>query len=103
MAREYETLEDLDTVVLGVSTDDLSEARVIAERLELPFPILYNTDADVVISYDVYNLLGDGVAAPSTFIIGKDGVIRWKYVGRSTDDRSDTSEIISELRSLESS
>ena len=101
LAREYDTLQDLGATVLAVSTDDLSKAKLIAEKLDLPFPILYNSDAEVVRSYDVYDLLGDGVAAPATFIIDKDGVIRWKQIGRNIGDRADAEEVIAELRAIQ--
>ena len=66
----------------------------------IPFPILYNKDADVVKAYGVYDLLGDGLATPSTFIIDKQGVIRWKRVGSSVGDRPPTSKVLEELGKL---
>ena len=55
----------------------------------------------MVKDYGVYNLLRDRLATPSTFIIDKDGVIRWKYIGRSISDRPSTEEVIKQLRQLE--
>ena len=66
----------------------------------IPFPILYNKDADVVKAYGVYDLLGDGLATPSTFIIDKQGVIRWKRVGSSVGDRPPVSKVLEELVKL---
>ena len=48
----------------------------------------------------VYNLLGDKLAAPATFILDRDGVITWKYVGQVIGDRASTDDIISQLEAL---
>ena len=45
----------------------------------------------------VYDLLGDRLATPSVFIVDREGVIRWKFVGRSKSDRPDTSELLDQL------
>ena len=85
-------------MVLAVSTDDLSNAAFTAADLGLPFPVLYNPSADVVRHYGVYNLLRDGLATPSTFVIDSQGVIRWKFVGRSISDRQPTQEVLRQLK-----
>ena len=51
-------------------------------------------------AYGVFDLLGDGLSAPATFIIDKDGVIRWKQVGRAIGDRPATSKVLEELAKL---
>lgn len=45
-------------------------------------------------------LAGNNIAIPSTFIIDKEGVIRWKYVG-STGDRPDPETVLAELKAIE--
>ena len=69
----YGEIQDLDAEVLAISTDDLSKAKLFADRLGLPFPVLYDPAAEVVRAYDVFNLLGDGLATPSTFIYHRQG------------------------------
>ena len=86
---------------MAISTDDLSKAQYRAERVGIPFPVLYNPDTDVVRDYGVYNLRRDGLAAPSTFIIDKEGVIRFKHVGMSTSDRPSTQQVLEQLHLLE--
>ena len=89
--------------MLAISTDDLSGAKSIADRVGIPFPILYNSDTDVVREYGVYNLLGDGRAAPATFVIDAGGVVRWSYIGRSISDRPRPSaqNVLRQLQQLE--
>ena len=99
MHRDYQAISDLNAEILAVSVDDLSKAAYIVEQIGLP--VLYNPDAGVVWQYGVYNLLGDGLATPSTFILDVQGNIRWKYVGRSISDHSSSQQIISKLKELQ--
>ena len=96
----YSEIADLNAEVLSVSVDDLSGAQYLSDSIGIVFPILYDPETDVVSKYGVYNLLGDGLATPSTFIIDKDGVIQWKYVGRSKDDRPSMQRVLEQLTLL---
>ncbi len=69
-------------------------------ELGIPFPVLYDTSRNVPRAYMVYNLLDDKLSAPATFILDKDGVIRWKYVAQAIGDRPSMDEILSQLAEL---
>ena len=98
MQQEYETIRDLDAEVVAISTDKLSGAAYLMEALGLEFPILYDPEATVVTDYGVFDLLKDGLATASTFLIDKEGNIRWKYVGQHIDDRVSAQQVVTELR-----
>ena len=85
--------------MLAISADDLSQAQKIVEKVGIPFPILYDTEASVISDYDVGGILKGRMADPSTFILDKDGVIRWKYLG-GIRDRPDTSTVLEQLKDL---
>ncbi len=87
----------MNAEVLAVSVDDLRGAERVAEALGIPFPVLYDPSRGVPRAYMVYDLLGDGLSAPATFVVDRAGVIRWKYVGRRIGDRPSTSEILAQL------
>ena len=71
------------------------------QQLGLEFPVLYDPAAEVVKSYGVFNLFNNNLPAPSTFVIDKDGVVRWKYIGKTAaSDRASNSEIIAQLKEL---
>jgi peroxiredoxin Q/BCP len=69
---------DLDTVILGVSLDDVKSHEKFIAKYQLPFRLLADTNAEVSKMYDVYkekNMFGKkkwGIER-STFIIDKDG------------------------------
>ena len=83
--------------MLAVSVDDLRGAETIAGDLSIPFPILYDPPAETPRAYGVYDLLGDSRAAPATFVVDSDGVVRWKYVGRFIGDRPSAREVLKQL------
>jgi alkyl hydroperoxide reductase subunit AhpC len=43
----------------------------------------------------------EGIARPALFILDRDGVVRWNYIGMSASDRPPIDEILSQLRALQ--
>ena len=84
-----------------MSVDNLTRAGYVVDRLGLEFPIMYDPQTDMVKEYGVFNLLNDGLATPSTFVIDTQGKIRWKYVGVGIYDRPSTRSIIRQLKELQ--
>ena len=80
--------------------DNLFESQFLVENLGLPMPVLYDPEAEVIGRYGVYDLLGDGMATPATFIIDKEGVIRWKHVGSRVSDRPTAQQVLELLEQL---
>lgn len=48
--------EKVDTVILGVSLDNLDSHRKFIDKYNLPFPLLSDTDAKVSKTYGIYKL-----------------------------------------------
>ena len=84
--------------MLAVSADDLSGAEQAARDWGPPFPILYDPGAGVIQDFGVYT---GKLAKPSTFVIDKDGVIRWKYIGANKNDRPSPGDVIQQLKAIE--
>ena len=61
------------------------------------FPMLADAAHEVADAYGVYNLLGDGYAAPTVLIIDTDGRIVWSYVGQTPYDRPGVAVILDNL------
>jgi alkyl hydroperoxide reductase subunit AhpC len=59
--------------------------------------MLADSEHRVAEAYGVYNLLGDGLAAPAVFIVEPDGQISWSYVGQHSGDRVAASTILEHL------
>ncbi len=74
------SLNQAETVVLGISTDSVASHQKFAEKLELSFPLLADEDHAICEKYGVwkeknrYGKTSMGVER-TTFLIGKDGKI----------------------------
>lgn len=80
--------------------DDTDNALKMQQLAKLEFPILADPGGGVVKKYGVYNLLGDGVAAPATFIIDRQGIIRWRYIGQGIADRPTADALANQARQV---
>jgi len=77
--EELDDFADLGAVVWGVSTQALDSHATFAQGSSLTFPLLSDTDADVV---RAYGLQAPGIGLRrSVFVIGPDGIVRWRHVG----------------------
>jgi peroxiredoxin len=83
--------------VLAIAVQDQAGAQATANSAGATFPILSDADHRVAEAYQVYNLLGDGLAAPSIFIIDKSGQIVWSHIGQNVADRPDNQTILANL------
>ncbi len=97
MQSFYHEFENRNVGLAAISTDSLVDAEQMEVLAEAEFPILADTNADVSSDYGVFNLLGDNVAAPATFIIEPDGGVVWGYVGVDIGDRVPTLVILDVL------
>ena len=65
------------------------------------FPFLLDEERKVTKTYGVYHLLGIdaiNIARPATFVIGRDGIIRYLYVGSTQLDRAPVEEVLDALQ-----
>ena len=98
LQQVYTDFQVLDAEILGISMDTVTETSVLAKTLGVTYKLLSDLNGKVAKEYGVYNLLGDGVAAPAVFIVGPSRVIEWSYVGRNIGDRPSSYDIIARLK-----
>lgn len=70
------------------------------ENTRSSFPFLLDEDRSVTKSYGVYQRLGVdaiNIARPATFVVGRDGKIKYAYVGQSQTDRAPMERILEVL------
>ncbi|MFW6135386.1 MAG: peroxiredoxin family protein [Chloroflexota bacterium] len=98
LREEYQAFRDAGAEVVALAVAPVSEIDDgIRKVLQPPYPLLADPDHKVAEAFTVYDLLGDGLAAPSVFVIDIDGTIAWSYVGQSPGDRPSTSSILGQL------
>jgi len=84
-------------VVVGVSADDTESHLKFATKYSLPFPLIADTNMEIIKAYDVWGrkqLAGkiyDGIVR-TTFIIGADGMI--KHIITNVDTKEHAKQIL---------
>jgi peroxiredoxin Q/BCP len=99
LQSHYQSFQEREAEVIALAVHDAAGAQRVAQVTGAVFPILADSDHAVADAYEVYNLLGDGVATPAVFIIDKKGRIAWSYVGQNFSDRPSVEMILENLPS----
>jgi peroxiredoxin Q/BCP len=73
--------EERGTQVLAIAPDTLENARNYFEKNDLPFAALADPDRAVFRQYDVKSTLVSLGQRPALFIIDREGVVRYAYLG----------------------
>ncbi|MDK1343875.1 peroxiredoxin [Streptomyces sp. 378] len=91
---------DRDTELLAVSNDSIHTLRVFGEQESLEYPLLSDfwPHGNVSRAYGVFDE-GKGCAVRGTFVIDKEGVVRWTVVNGLPDAR-DLNDYVKALDSL---
>jgi peroxiredoxin len=89
-----------DVQLLAVSNDSQFSLRVFAEREGLEYPLLSDfwPHGEVSRAYEVFNETA-GCAVRGTFVIDKEGVVRWSVVNAIPDAR-DLNDYVKALAEL---
>ena len=73
----------------------------MAQTTGAKFQILSDADKKTIISYGILNAEEHGgIAKPATFLIDKQGKIRFLFVGKNGADRPDDALVLSELEKV---
>lgn len=97
LQANYERFRERHAEVLALAVQDVARAKRMQELTGAAFPILADPDHAVATQYGVFDRLGDGVAAPSVFIVDPNGYIVWSYIGQNAFDRPTVDEVIAHL------
>ncbi|MGA4544765.1 peroxiredoxin [Uniformispora flossi] len=97
---ELPTFVNDDAQLLAVSCDSMFTQKVFAEREGLEYPVLSDfwPHGEVAKAYGVFNE-EKGCAVRGTFIIDKEGTVRWTVVNALPDAR-DLNEYVKALGSI---
>jgi peroxiredoxin len=97
LQSHYQEFQTRETEVIALAVQSVANAGRMVQVTGARFPILADPDHAVADAYQVYDLLGDGVAAPAIFIINPSGDIIWSYIGRNSNDRPSSQIILDQL------
>jgi peroxiredoxin len=95
--------KELGASAFGIVSQRPEKVRTFMAVRGLGLPILIDADRTITKRYGVYHPLGldaFNTARPSTFLIDRDGRVRFIYVGKGQADRPSPETIVAELRKL---
>lgn len=110
--KDYNKFKELNSELVGISTDAPEEAKKTLEKANNSFPLLLDPQSKVIESYGIKvekrELIDipakmnnkNNYAIPSIFIVDKEGILRYKYIGKSFRDRPPNEMILKELKKL---
>jgi peroxiredoxin Q/BCP len=88
----YSIYQDQGIVVLGVSKDDQTSHQAFTQKFNLPFPLLADTNGDIITAYDVD---GGGYAKRVTYAIDEQGTI--VLVDSSVNTQTHANDVLAAL------
>jgi len=93
----YPQFKAKNAEILAVAYQEVNRAAQAAALVQASYPILADGDHAVASAYGVFDLLDDGVATPSVFVINNRGEIVWSNVSTDPNVRPTPDEILSHL------
>lgn len=101
MQENYDAIQARNAEVIPVTTDDLAGYGDQVERvLDPPYPMPYDTSAEVPKQWDRFDNFGTELADAAVFLITKDGDLAWKDVGDNYQHFVPAEDILAELDKL---
>jgi len=94
---QYQAFQEAGAEVVAVAVASDAVVEAWKQSAGAVYPVLADPNHLVAESYNVYDLLGNSVAAPAAFVIQGDGQIVWAYIGRNASDLPDVQTILEHL------
>jgi peroxiredoxin len=96
----YEEFQERGAEVIAIAPDTLENARRYFEREDLPFTCLPDSDRQVFRQYDVKSAMISLGQRPGQFIVDKDGIVHYAYLGWQQWEIPSVDETLAELDKL---
>ena len=100
MRDRYEEFEQRGAQVLAIAPDTLENARNYFQTNDIPFPCLPDPDRKVFRQYDVKSAMISLGQRPGVFIIDKEGIVRYAYLGWQQWEIPSVDETLAQLDAL---
>jgi len=89
-----------NATVIAIAPDTLENAQSYFEKQDLPFACLPDPDRAVFRQYDIKSTMVSLGQRPGQFIIDKDGIVRFAYLGWQQWEIPSIDETLRELDAL---
>jgi len=97
-----EELSEHGAEVVAVVVDPVEQNAKVVEQLELSYRIVADTERRVIDAYDLRHEEGGegGVARPATFVIDRNGIVRWRDLTDNYRLRPSADDVLAQVRAL---
>lgn len=97
---QYKEFENLDAMVIGISSDSENSHDEFAQKFNLPFTLLADVDGKVRELYKVASDLFGLIPGRVTFVIDKEGIVRYVFNSQLNTEKHVTGSLEA-LKALE--
>ena len=96
LAHAYPRLVEAGVALVMLSVDSPKRARQLVGESSPPptFPVVSDIDADATVAY---NVLENGIAIASTFLIDTAARVRWTHVAETPSDRPSVAQLLEQV------
>lgn len=101
--RDYSRFQAVDAEIVAISVDGVDTTNKFVEKIGMPFPVLSDPQHQTI---ELYGVLGKKelrsreIAKPAIFIIDKQGVIRYRHIGKAMFHRPRNATLLRALREI---
>jgi len=96
----YDEFEQRGAQVLAIAPDTLDNARTYFQAHDIPFPCLPDPDRKVFRQYDVKSAMISLGQRPGLFVIDRQGIVRYAYLGWQQWEIPSVDETLEQLDAL---
>ncbi len=100
MQDNYGKIQAAGAELIAISSESVAKTKGTVEKVGLTYPVLSDSNKDVINSYNVLDHTNTAIARPASFIILPDKTIAWKSIDTEYV-RVPTSTILTELGQLQ--
>ncbi len=96
MREQWPELRELGVDFMAITPEPVELAAKMKNDMQLPFTFLSDPQLDVIRAFGIFHEdepKGRILPYPATYLIGHDGLVKWRHIGRETRDRPKPHEL----------
>lgn len=101
LRQDNHLFEERDTEIIVIAPDTMMNAQSFFENYPVPFTALVDNSLEVYQQYDVQSKLISLGQRPGLFIIDKQGIVQFAYIGAQQWEIPTNAQVLEKLDELE--
>ena len=101
LRQDNHLFEKRDTEIIVIAPDTMMNAQSFFEKNPVPFTALVDNSLEVYQQYDVQSRMISLGQRPGLFIIDKQGIVQFAYIGAQQWEIPTNGEVLAKLEELE--